>query len=72
MVYLHSSLGQSSNLNTFSEYQALQGKFEYSKNLRSLSLYSGMLGAFLTDVDLSSVDNRWYHPSLKKACEWLQ
>ena len=44
----------------------------YSKNMRSLTLYSGMLGAFLEQTDLPTSDTQWYHPSLKEACEWLQ
>ena len=71
-VYLHSSLGRSSNLSAYSEYRSLKGQFGYSKNLRTLSLYSGMLGAFLENIDQSSAENRWYHPSLREACEWLQ
>ena len=31
-----------------------------------------MLGAFLQQTDLSEPGNRWYHPSLYYACEWLQ
>ena len=31
-----------------------------------------MLGAFLQNIDLSSPENLWYHPSLRNACEWLQ
>ena len=31
-----------------------------------------MLGTFLQQADLSAPDNRWYHPSLRYACEWLQ
>jgi len=44
----------------------------YSKNRRALTLYSGMLGAFLQQSDLSESNNRWYHPSLRYASEWLQ
>lgn len=37
-------------------------------------MYSGMLGAFLenNEVNLELPENRWYHPSLPAACEWLQ
>jgi hypothetical protein len=31
-----------------------------------------MLGAFLQQTDLSDSSNRWYHLSLRYACEWLQ
>ena len=44
----------------------------YSKNRRTFSLYSGIIGAFLQNADLSAPDNRWYHPSLRYVCDWLQ
>lgn len=56
-IYLHSSLGRSSNVPAYSEYRSIKGQFGYSKNLRTLSLYSGMLGAFLQNIDLSSPEN---------------
>src|SRR6185312_9658548 len=59
------------NVSLFSEYRSIRGIINYSKNYRALYLYSGMLGAFLEiHIDLS--ENRWYHPSLPAACEWLQ
>ena len=50
----------------------MTGQMGYSKNRRALTLYSGMLGAFLQQIELSEPNNRWYHPSLRHACEWLQ
>ena len=46
----------------------------YSKNYRALYLYSGMLGAFLENdqINFDLPENRWFHPSLPLACEWLQ
>ena len=70
-VYLHSSLGRTVDANAFSEYRSLQGQTGYSKNIRSLTLYSGMLGAFLEQTDLPTSDTQWNHPSLKKACEQI-
>ena len=55
----------------FQNTRSLQGQMGYSKNIRSLTLYSGMLGAFLEQTDLPTSDTQWYHPSLKEACEWL-
>ena len=46
-IYLHSSLGRISDLNQYSEYRSIVGTIDYSKNVRSLTLYSGILGAFL-------------------------
>ena len=62
-VYLHTSLGRSAGANAFVEYRTMTGQMGYSKNRRALTLCSGMLGAFLQQVDLSEPNNRWYHPS---------
>ena len=64
-VYLHTSLGRSAGANPFVEYRSLTGHMGYSRNRRTLTLYSGIIGAFLNDVDLSHPDNRY-------ACDWLQ
>ena len=71
-VYLHTSLGRSAGTNPFVEYRSLTGQMGYSKNRRTFSLYSGIIGAFLQNADLSAPDNRWYYPSLRYACDWLQ
>ena len=52
-VYLHTSLGRSAGANPFVEYRSLTGQMGYSRNRRTLTLYSGIIGAFLNDVDLS-------------------
>ena len=62
-VYLHTSLGRLARANAFVEYRTMTGQMGYSKNRRALTLCSGMLGAFLQQVDLSEPNNRWYHPS---------
>ena len=49
----------------------IAGQMGYSKNRRTFVLYSGIIGAFLQNNDLST-DNSWYHPSLHYACDWLQ
>ena len=67
----HTSLGRSAGTNPFVEYRSLTSQMGYSKNRRTFSLYSGMIGAFLQNVDLSAPGNRWYHPSLPYACNWL-
>src|SRR6185295_10255590 len=58
-VCLHTSLGRSAGANLFVEYRTLTGQMGYSKNRRALTLYSGMLGTFLQQADLSAPDNRW-------------
>jgi len=71
-IFLHSSLGRSTNANAYTEYRSIVGTMGLSKNLRTLTLYSGMLGAFLENLDNSSNDNNWYHHSLQPAVNWLQ
>ena len=56
----------------FVEYQSLTSQMGYSKNRRTFSLYSGMIGTSLQNADLSALDNQWYYPSLPYACDWLQ
>ena len=58
--------------NPFVEYRSLTSQMGYSKNRRTFSLYSDMIGAFLQNADLSALDNQWYYPSLPYACDWLQ
>src|SRR6266498_571213 len=42
----------------------------FSKNMRSLILYSGMLGAYLDDNNSS--DNSWIDNTLIEAANWLK
>jgi len=52
----------------FTNYRILEGAIGLTKNLRSLVVYSGLLGVFLHKHD----DVRqWYHPSLDAAANWL-
>ncbi|CAB4437325.1 unnamed protein product [Rhizophagus irregularis] len=48
-IFLHCSLGRNLDANSYTEYHALTGDMEFSKNIRALKLYSGILGAFLTN-----------------------
>src|SRR5207253_2803410 len=70
--FLHSSLGRSTNANAYTEYRSIVGTMGLSKNLRTLTLYSGMLGAFLENLDNLSNNNRWYHNSLQPAAPTKQ
>ena len=46
-VFMHCSLGRNSaNSAIYSEYKTLTGTMNFSKNMRSLILYSGMIGAY--------------------------
>ena len=71
-IYLHSSLGRTPGVNPFSEYRSIVGTMNYSKNIRSFTLYSGMLGAFLEPTENSNADNRWFHPTLIDGSNWLK
>jgi len=50
-IFMHCTLGRNSGDNIYTEYRILSGTMKFSKNFRSLTLYSGMEGAFLTDCD---------------------
>jgi PIF1-like helicase/Helitron helicase-like domain at N-terminus len=71
-IYLHSSLGRTPGVNPFNEYRSIVGTINYSKNIRSFTLYSGMLGAFLESTEDLSSDNRWFHPTLIDGSDWLK
>ena len=71
-IYLHSSLGRTPGVNPFSEYRNIIGTMNYSKNIQSFTLYSGILGAFLESADISSDQNRWFHPTLVNGSNWLK
>ena len=72
-VFLHCSLGRSSNGSPFSQYRTLTGGMGFSKNMRSLQLYSGILGAVLNDSTHNNCENiSWLSPELIAAARWLQ
>src|SRR4051812_37597038 len=72
-VFMHCSLGRNSANNAiYSEYRTLTGTMNFSKNMRSLILYSGMVGAYLEDnTDLNS-NNAWLDNTLVMAANWLK
>nr|CAG8647514.1 8694_t:CDS:2 [Entrophospora candida] len=55
----------------YSEYWSIVGTFGYSKNIRSLTLYSGMIGAFLEEYNPNSQDHCWFDRSLIAGANWL-
>ena len=71
-IYLHSSLGRTPGSNPFNEYCSIVGTMNYSKNIRSFTLYSGMLGAFLESTENSNANHRWFHPTLVNGVNWLK
>jgi hypothetical protein len=69
-VFIHCSLGRNSGLSSvYTEYRTLTGTMNFSKNMRSLVLYSGMLGAYLEE---NSSDNSWIDNTLIEAADWLK
>ncbi|GES98086.1 DNA helicase Pif1, ATP-dependent [Rhizophagus clarus] len=46
----------------------LQGSFGYSRNINAFALYTGTVGAILSNGERNS----WYHPSLLNASKWLR
>lgn len=73
-VFLHCSLGRNLDANRYTEYRALVGDMEFSKNMRALKLYSGILGAFLTNPESqnNSENLSWLTPELSNATRWLK
>jgi hypothetical protein len=67
-IHLSCSLGRVPNSNAYTNYRHLTGTFTYSKNINALALYSGTVGAILSNSRSSS----WYHPSLDNAATWLR
>jgi len=72
-IFLHSSLGRTSDMNNYTTYRSFVGTMGYSKNYRSLTLYSGMLGAFLEDYESNPNDrnHNWFDISLVNGAAWL-
>jgi len=71
-IYLHSSMGRTPGSNPFNEYRSIVGTMNYSKNIRSFTLYSGMLGAFLESNNTANCENHWFHPTLIQGSNWLK
>ena len=71
-VFLHCSLGRNVDGNKFTEYRTLAGDMNFSKNMRALKLYSGMLGAFLVNPKNLNEDYSWLTPDLAAAAHWLK
>jgi len=73
-VFLHCSLGRNLDANRYTEYRTLVGDMEFSKNMRALKLYSGILGAFLTNPENQNNNENlsWLTPQLCTAAHWLK
>jgi len=61
-------LGRTLNSNPYTNYRHLQGSFGYSRNINAFALYTGTVGAILSNGQRNS----WYHPSLLDASRWLR
>ena len=72
-VFMHCSLGKNSaNSAIYSEYRTLTGTMNFSKNMRALTLYSGMIGAYLENDIESNSNNNWLDNTLVTAANWLK
>jgi hypothetical protein len=75
-VFLHCSLGRNLGVNKYTEYRSLSGDMGFSKNMRALKLYSGILGAFLTNPETNNDHGNenfsWLTPELCTAAHWLK
>ena len=69
-VFIHCSLSRNSRSSSiYSEYRTLTGTMNFSKNMRSLILYSGMLGAYLNE---NTSDNSWLDNTIITAADQLK
>ena len=72
-VFIHCSLGRNSGHSAiYTEYKTLTGTMNFSKNMRSLILYSGMIGAYLEDNTITNSHNFWLNDTLINAANWLK
>ncbi|CAG8818601.1 23712_t:CDS:1, partial [Gigaspora rosea] len=72
-IFLHCSLECTPGANPFSEYRTLVGTFNYSQNFHSLSLYSGILGAYLSaPTSNCPILPSWFDNSILNAINWLK
>jgi len=67
-IFLSCSLGRIPNSNSYTNYRILSGKFNFSKNIRALYLYSGIIGAILEN----NSNQNWYHETLNDTANWLK
>ncbi|CAG8796493.1 27400_t:CDS:2, partial [Racocetra persica] len=67
-IFLHCSLVRTLGANPFTEYQSFVGTINYSRNFYSLSLYFGLLDAFLEPQTATP----WLDNSLTDAINWLK
>ena len=66
-VFIHCSLSRNSESSSiYSEYRTLTGTMNFSKNMWSLILYSGMLGAYLNE---NTSDNSWLDNTIITAAD---
>src|ERR1043165_7436260 len=72
-VFIHCSLGRNSGHSAmYTEYKTLIGTMNFSKNMHSLILYSGMIGAYLEDNSITTTHNSWLNDTLIEAANWLK
>src|ERR1043165_498835 len=72
-VFIHCSLGRNSGHSAiYTEYKTLAGTMNFSKNMRSLILYSGMIGTYLEDNPTTTTHNSWLNDTLIEAANWLK
>ncbi|CAB4440740.1 unnamed protein product [Rhizophagus irregularis] len=67
-IHLNCSLGRTPNSNPYTNYRHMRGSFGYSRNINAFALYTGTVGAILSNGER----NNWYHPSLLNASKWLR
>ncbi len=67
-VHLNCSLGRTPNSNHYTTYRHMQGSIGYSRNINAFALYTGAIGAILSN----GRKNSWYYSTLINASRWLR
>src|ERR1044071_5978739 len=72
-VFIHCSLDRNSDHSAmYTEYKTLTRTMNFSKNMCSLILYFGMIGAYLEDNPTTTTYNSWLNDTLIEAANWLK
>ncbi len=67
-VHLNCSLGKTPNSNYYTTYSHIKGSFGLSRNINAFALYTGTIGAILSN----NKKKTWYHSTLNDASRWLR
>ena len=67
-VHLNCSLERAPNSYYYTTYRHMKGSFGFSRNINAFALYTGTVGAILSN----NKKNSWYYLTLINASRWLR